>query len=120
MRVVIRLIVFLFLDENVCCGYSLEAPWRGASNEYPQHMFSLKNKKNIDTFWLKTNNNKKKMHACLGNTVNVQNFVYQLSDKMAYANSTDLDQTTDCSGSTLFAVPLHIFRNKCIKRIRFN
>ena len=21
-------------------GYSLEAPWRGTSNEYPQHMFS--------------------------------------------------------------------------------
>ena len=27
--------------------YSLEAPCRGASNEYPQHMFSLRNKKNI-------------------------------------------------------------------------
>ena len=26
---------------------------RGASNEYPQHMFLLRNKKNIDTFWLK-------------------------------------------------------------------
>ena len=26
---------------------------RGASNEYPQHMFSLSNKKNIDIFWLK-------------------------------------------------------------------
>ena len=41
------LISFLFLDENICCGYSLEAPCRGASNEYPQHMFSLTNKKNI-------------------------------------------------------------------------
>ena len=30
--------------------YSLEAPRRGASNEYPQHMFSLWNKKNIDSF----------------------------------------------------------------------
>ena len=27
--------------------YSLEAPRRGASNEYPQHMFSWRNKKNI-------------------------------------------------------------------------
>ena len=27
--------------------YSLEAPRRGASNEYPQHMFSLRNKKYI-------------------------------------------------------------------------
>ena len=30
-----------------CCGYSLEVPRRGASNEYPQHMFSLRNKKTI-------------------------------------------------------------------------
>ena len=27
--------------------YSLEAPRRGASNEYPQHMFLWRNKKNI-------------------------------------------------------------------------
>ena len=27
--------------------YSLEAPWQGASNEYPQHMFLWRNKKNI-------------------------------------------------------------------------
>ena len=40
-------IFFLFLDKNICCGYSLEAPHRGASNEYPQHMFSLRNKKTI-------------------------------------------------------------------------
>ena len=33
--------------------YSLEAPRRGASNEYQQRMFLSKNKKNIDTFWLK-------------------------------------------------------------------
>ena len=36
-----------FLYENVCCGYSLEVPHWGTSNEYPQHMFSLRNKKNI-------------------------------------------------------------------------
>ena len=41
------LITFLFLDKNICCGYSLEAPHRGASNEYPQHMFLSRNKKNI-------------------------------------------------------------------------
>ena len=23
----IHIIVFLFLDENICCGYSLEVPW---------------------------------------------------------------------------------------------
>ena len=32
------LIFFLFLHENLCCGYSLKAPWQGASNEYPQHI----------------------------------------------------------------------------------
>ena len=49
----IRSIFFLFLHKNICCGYSLEAPRRGASNEYPQHMFSWRNKKNINTFGLK-------------------------------------------------------------------
>ena len=29
--------------ENLHCGYSLEVPQRGASNEYPQHMFSSRN-----------------------------------------------------------------------------
>ena len=32
--------VFLFLHKTIVCGYSLEAPRRGASNEYPQHMFN--------------------------------------------------------------------------------
>ena len=40
-------IFFLFLHENICCGCSLEAPQWGASNEYPQHMFSCRNKKKI-------------------------------------------------------------------------
>ena len=43
----ILLIFFLFLLENICCGYSSEAPRQGASDEYPQHMFSRRNKKNI-------------------------------------------------------------------------
>ena len=38
------LIGFLFLDRKRCCGYSLEVPPWGISNEYPQHMFSSKNK----------------------------------------------------------------------------
>ena len=55
------LISFLILNKNICCGYSLEAPWRGASNElysleapqrgasneYLQHMYLSRNKKNI-------------------------------------------------------------------------
>ena len=28
------------------CGYSLEPPWRGGSNEYPQSKFLSRNKKN--------------------------------------------------------------------------
>ena len=41
-------IFFLFLKENKRCRYWLEAPQRGASNEYPQHMLSWRNKKNVN------------------------------------------------------------------------
>ena len=34
----------LYLCENLCCGYSLEALQWGTFNEYPQHMFSYRNK----------------------------------------------------------------------------
>ena len=40
-------IFFLFLNENICCGYSLQGPHRGTSNEYPQHTFLGSNKKTI-------------------------------------------------------------------------
>ena len=30
---------FLYLLKNIDCGYSLEPPRRGGSNEYPQSMF---------------------------------------------------------------------------------
>ena len=40
-------ILFLFLHENICCGYALEAPHWCASNEYPQHMFSWRKRKHI-------------------------------------------------------------------------
>ena len=33
------LIFFIFLLKNIDCGYSLEPPRRGGSNEYPQSMF---------------------------------------------------------------------------------
>ena len=49
----IRLIFFLFLHKNICCGYSLEVPNRGISNEYPQHMFMWRNKKISTIFGLK-------------------------------------------------------------------
>ena len=41
-----------FLHKNIYCGYSLEASHWGTSYEYPQYMFSWRNKKNIKTFWL--------------------------------------------------------------------
>ena len=33
------LVFFLFLQHNICCGYSLELPFQGNSNEYPQLIF---------------------------------------------------------------------------------
>ena len=32
---------FLCLYKNICCGYEIEAPWWGTSNEYPQHIFFI-------------------------------------------------------------------------------
>ena len=32
-------IIFLFLFKNIHCGYSLDSPRRGGSNEYLQSMF---------------------------------------------------------------------------------
>ena len=38
--------IFLIFAQNIDCGYKLEPPHRGGSNEYPQSMFWSKNKKN--------------------------------------------------------------------------
>ena len=38
-------IIFLIFAENIDCGYSLEPPRRGGSNEYPQSMFSAEKEK---------------------------------------------------------------------------
>ena len=37
--------IFHISAQNIYCGYSLEPPRRGGSNEYPQYMFLLRNKK---------------------------------------------------------------------------
>ena len=37
--------IFLISPWNIWCGYSLEVPRWGTSNEYPQHMFLWRNKK---------------------------------------------------------------------------
>ena len=46
----IHKIVFLFLYVKNMLWYSLEAPRRGASNEYPQHMYLWSNMNNIGIF----------------------------------------------------------------------
>ena len=38
--------IFLIFAQNIDCGYTLQLPRRGGSNEYPQSMFWIKNKKN--------------------------------------------------------------------------
>ena len=35
---------FLIFAQNIDCGYTIEPPRRGGSNEYPQCMFWIKNK----------------------------------------------------------------------------
>ena len=41
--------IFHGFAQNIDCGYTLEPPQRGGSNEYPQSMFWSKNKKNMYT-----------------------------------------------------------------------
>ena len=36
---------FHIFDQNIDCGYTLEPPQGGGSNDYPQSMFESKNKK---------------------------------------------------------------------------
>ena len=38
--------IFHISAQNIDCGYSLELPHRGSSNEYPQSMFLSRYKKN--------------------------------------------------------------------------
>ena len=38
---------FLFLNQNICCGYSKEPSWEDSSIEHPKHMFKLMDKKII-------------------------------------------------------------------------
>ena len=41
-----KLCIFNIFSRNIDCGYMLEPPRRCCSNEYPQSMFWIKNKKN--------------------------------------------------------------------------
>ena len=38
--------IFRISAQNIYCGYSIEPPRRGGSNEYPQSMFLSRNNKN--------------------------------------------------------------------------
>ena len=38
--------MFLIFPQNIDCGYTLEPPRQGSSDEYPQSLFWNKNKKN--------------------------------------------------------------------------
>ena len=50
---------FPIAAQNIDCGYSLEPPRRGGSNEYPQSMFLSRNKKinvypcKLPFYWIK-------------------------------------------------------------------
>ena len=46
-------IIFLISAQNIDCGYSLEPPRRGGSNEYPQSMFWSEIRKKYQNFFLK-------------------------------------------------------------------
>ena len=39
-------VIFHISAQNIYCWYLLEPPRRGGSNEYPQYMFLMRNKKN--------------------------------------------------------------------------
>ena len=59
------------------------------------------------------------MSEYLGYSKCPKNSNTKLSDNMTYANRADQNQNAPegavCSGSTLFAIPLSILRNNCIK-----
>ena len=43
----IKILIFFHISaQNIDCGYLLEPPQQGGSNEYPQSMFLSRNKKN--------------------------------------------------------------------------
>ena len=49
----VNIIIFFISAQNIDCGYSLERPRRGVSNEYPQSMFEKYEK--YQSFFLSEN-----------------------------------------------------------------
>ena len=46
-NIYIKILIFFHISaQNIDCGYALEPPCRGGSNEYPQSMVLSRNKKN--------------------------------------------------------------------------
>ena len=67
-------LIFLSLNQNICCGYSNEPSRRDSSFEHPKHIFRLTHKKIITNlrskYWLiSTNENGIKINMDLGNLV---------------------------------------------------
>ena len=65
---------FLISPQKYYVVVLIKAPWRGTSNEYPQHMFFWRNKKNINTFGLK-----KKSHLIKSCVRRLDVCLYELS-----------------------------------------
>ena len=50
-------VIFLIFAQNKDCGYTLEPPRRGGSNEYPQSMRGGSNEYPQSMFWSKNKKN---------------------------------------------------------------
>ena len=101
---------------HICCGYPLELPQQGDSNEYPHHMFLLRNKQNYPL--MITKYPPYLFHCNIGLILltHYSNDLQYLCRQVS-ANSVDPDQTVPyqiapeaCSGSTQFTIPSASFR----------
>ena len=50
LRVCIRKIIFLFFNQNICCGYSKEPSQLDGSFEHPKHMLKLWVRKDLQFY----------------------------------------------------------------------
>ena len=99
------LVFFSFSKKIYTLWYSLEAPRRGASNEYPQHMFSCRSTKNIyripnPLFWSCTIVLKMLNRVGKENTAYIQcstpsrvNYVHNIISWRIYGNSSLPDRS---------------------------
>ena len=72
-----KLNIFLISRRKHKLWYSLEAPRRGASDEYPQHMFSLRNKKNNNTFLVEEKSALSRALNCLGLSIKTESCLWE-------------------------------------------